>query len=101
MGTMTWPEVAHRLVQVGPGTDTADVRSGCCWHHRSLACCIGMVGRSRAMHADSVAPCPTRLQVQRTHRLCAARDLTEHDIVARIMRRENYLIGMLNKVGCV
>jgi hypothetical protein len=26
-----------------------------------------------------------------------ARDLTEHDIVARIMRKENYLIGMLNK----
>lgn len=25
------------------------------------------------------------------------RDLTEHDIVSRIMRKENYLIGMLNK----
>jgi autophagy-related protein 9 len=30
-----------------------------------------------------------------------ARDLTEHDIVARIMRKENYLIGMLNKVRLV
>lgn len=50
MGTITWPEVAHRLVQV-----------------------------------------------QRTHRLCVARDLTEHDIVSRVMRKENYLVGMLNK----
>ena len=38
------------------------------------------------------------MQVQRTHRLCVSRDLSEHDIVARVMRRENYLIGMLNKV---
>ena len=37
-------------------------------------------------------------QVQATHRLCVARDLSEHDIAARIMRRENYLVGMLNKV---
>lgn len=36
------------------------------------------------------------MQVQRTTRLCASRDLSEHDIVSRIMRRENYLIGMLN-----
>ncbi|KAL6780039.1 ATG9 [Auxenochlorella protothecoides x Auxenochlorella symbiontica] len=36
------------------------------------------------------------VQVQRTTRLCASRDLSEHDIVSRIMRRENYLIGMLN-----
>ncbi|KAI3424722.1 hypothetical protein D9Q98_008111 [Chlorella vulgaris] len=50
MGTVTWPEVAHRLVQV-----------------------------------------------QRRHRLCMARDLSEHDIVARVMRKENYLVGMLNK----
>jgi autophagy-related protein 9 len=27
-----------------------------------------------------------------------ARDLSEHDIVARVMRKENYLVGMLNKV---
>jgi autophagy-related protein 9 len=33
---------------------------------------------------------------QRSVRLCIARDLTEHDIVARTMRRENYLIAMLN-----
>lgn len=37
------------------------------------------------------------LQVQRTHRLCVARDLSEHDIISRVMRKENYLIGMLNK----
>lgn len=34
---------------------------------------------------------------QRSVRLCIARDLDEHDIVSRIMRRENYLIGMLNR----
>lgn len=34
--------------------------------------------------------------VQRTTRLCAARDLDELDIVGRIMRKENFLIGMLN-----
>lgn len=37
------------------------------------------------------------LQVQNTTRLCMVRDLTEHDVVSRIMRKENYLIGMLNK----
>lgn len=34
--------------------------------------------------------------VQGTTRLCAARDLDELDIVGRVMRKENYLIGMLN-----
>lgn len=37
------------------------------------------------------------MQVQNTTRLCIVRDLTEHDVVSRIMRKENYLIGMLNK----
>lgn len=34
---------------------------------------------------------------QSSTRLSIAKDLTEQDVVARIMRRENYLIGMLNK----
>ncbi|WIA21708.1 hypothetical protein OEZ85_000874 [Tetradesmus obliquus] len=34
--------------------------------------------------------------VQRSSRLCAARDLDELDVVGRIMRKDNYLIGMLN-----
>lgn len=29
--------------------------------------------------------------VQRHTRLCAVRDLDEHDIVSRIMRKDNYL----------
>ncbi|KAL0047089.1 hypothetical protein WJX82_006349 [Trebouxia sp. C0006] len=37
------------------------------------------------------------VNVQNTTRLCIVRDLTEHDVVSRIMRKENYLIGMLNK----
>ena len=32
-------------------------------------------------------------QVQQRVKLCVKRDLTEHDIVSRIMRKENYLIG--------
>lgn len=39
----------------------------------------------------------TTLQVQNTTRLSLVRDLTEHDVVSRIMRKENYLIGMLNR----
>ena len=35
--------------------------------------------------------------VQEHTRLCITRDLSAHDIVNRIMRKENYLIGMLNK----
>lgn len=34
---------------------------------------------------------------QKSHRLCIVKDLTAHDMVSRIMRKENYLIGMLNK----
>lgn len=37
------------------------------------------------------------LQAQKTTRLCIVRDLTEADVVARIMRKENYLIGLLNR----
>lgn len=36
-------------------------------------------------------------QVQKQTRLCITRDLTEKDVVSRIMRKENYLIGLLNK----
>ena len=46
------------------------------------------------------------VDVQKQTRLCIARDLSEVDVVARIMRKENYLIGLLNKVwhlrpGCL
>ncbi|EIE20298.1 APG9-domain-containing protein [Coccomyxa subellipsoidea C-169] len=37
------------------------------------------------------------VDVQKQTRLCITRDLTEKDVVSRIMRKENYLIGMLNK----
>lgn len=37
------------------------------------------------------------MRVQEHTRLCITRDLSAHDIVNRIMRKENYLIGMLNK----
>ncbi|KAF9612008.1 hypothetical protein IFM89_037291 [Coptis chinensis] len=37
------------------------------------------------------------VQVQRSQQLCVLKDLSTHDVVMRIMRKENYLIGMLNK----
>lgn len=33
------------------------------------------------------------MQVQERMKLCVKRDLSEHDIVSRIMRKDNYLIG--------
>ncbi|PPD99845.1 hypothetical protein GOBAR_DD03169 [Gossypium barbadense] len=36
-----------------------------------------------------------RLQI--SQQLCVVKDLSAHDVVMRLMRKENYLIGMLNK----
>ncbi|KAK7336854.1 hypothetical protein VNO77_17404 [Canavalia gladiata] len=35
--------------------------------------------------------------VQNSRQLCVVKDLSAHDIVMRLMRKENYLIGMLNR----
>ena len=35
--------------------------------------------------------------MQRSQKLCVVKDLSAHEIVMRIMRKENYLIGMINK----
>ncbi|CAN1136855.1 Autophagy-related protein 9 [Linum perenne] len=37
------------------------------------------------------------VQLQSSQQLCVVKDLSAHDIVMRLMRKENYLIGMLNK----
>ncbi|GAB4830516.1 autophagy protein atg9 [Ancistrocladus abbreviatus] len=37
------------------------------------------------------------VQVQNMQQLCVVKDLSAHDIVMRLMRKENYLIGMINK----
>ncbi|CAA6653869.1 unnamed protein product [Spirodela intermedia] len=37
------------------------------------------------------------VQVQKSQKLCVVKDLSAHEIVMRIMRKENYLIGMINK----
>jgi autophagy-related protein 9 len=37
------------------------------------------------------------VQLQRHRRLSIVRQLSAHDIVSRIMRKENYMIGLLNK----
>ena len=55
---------------------------------KSSSCCV---------FSDTLGHSVALLQVQNTTRLCMVRDLTEHDVVSRIMRKENYLIGMLNK----
>ncbi|KAJ6844662.1 autophagy-related protein 9 isoform X2 [Iris pallida] len=37
------------------------------------------------------------VQLQTSQQLCVVKDLSAHDMVMRIMRKENYLIGMINK----
>ncbi|GMH25770.1 hypothetical protein Nepgr_027613 [Nepenthes gracilis] len=37
------------------------------------------------------------VEVQNMQQLCVVKDLSAHDIVMRLMRKENYLIGMINK----
>lgn len=37
------------------------------------------------------------VQSQSSQQLCVVKDLSAHDVVMRLMRKENYLIGMLNK----
>ncbi|KAJ9564982.1 hypothetical protein OSB04_000948 [Centaurea solstitialis] len=37
------------------------------------------------------------VRIQDSQQLCVVKDLSAHDIVMRLMRKENYLIGMLNK----
>jgi len=57
---------------------------------------IGMSERS--LRAATWPEIAARLvAAQRSVRLCISKDLTEHDIVSRIMRKDNYLIGMLNE----
>ncbi|KDP26550.1 hypothetical protein JCGZ_17708 [Jatropha curcas] len=37
------------------------------------------------------------VHLQCSQQLCVVKDLSAHDVVMRLMRKENYLIGMLNK----
>ncbi|GLU03645.1 hypothetical protein SLE2022_208340 [Rubroshorea leprosula] len=37
------------------------------------------------------------VQLQSSQQLCVVKDLSAHDVVMRLMRKENYLIGMINK----
>ncbi|XP_028791968.1 autophagy-related protein 9 [Neltuma alba] len=37
------------------------------------------------------------VSIQSSQQLCLVKDLSAHDMVMRLMRKENYLIGMLNK----
>lgn len=37
------------------------------------------------------------VKLQSLQKLCIVKDLSAHDIVMRLMRKENYLIGMVNK----
>lgn len=37
------------------------------------------------------------VQLQSSEQLCVVKDLSAHDVIMRLMRKENYLIGMINK----
>jgi len=37
------------------------------------------------------------VRLQNSEQLCVVKKLSAHDIVMRLMRKENYLIGMINK----
>ncbi|KAL2934745.1 Autophagy-related protein 9 [Bienertia sinuspersici] len=37
------------------------------------------------------------VRVQSSQKLCVVKDLSAHEIIMRLMRKENYLIGMINK----
>lgn len=37
------------------------------------------------------------IQLQSSQPLCVVKDLSAHDVIMRIMRKENYLIAMINK----
>ncbi|XVF21605.1 hypothetical protein REPUB_Repub12eG0104400 [Reevesia pubescens] len=37
------------------------------------------------------------VRLQSSQQLCVVKDLSAHDVVMRLMRKENYLIGLLNK----
>lgn len=37
------------------------------------------------------------VQLQELQKLCVVKNLSIHDVVMRLMRKENYLIGILNK----
>lgn len=62
------------------------------WSH--CVCTLGCLLQVRMMTWSELLH--RLVLVQGTTRLCAVRDLDELDIVGRIMRKENYLIGMLN-----
>lgn len=82
-----WAFAAAHLVQEVRGL--AEVR-------HFFAAHLGL--SERAVRAATWPEVAARLvAAQRNVRLCISRDLTEHDIVSRIMRRDNFLIGMLNK----
>lgn len=37
------------------------------------------------------------VEMQHHQRLCIVKELSAHDIVSRVMRKDNYMIGLLNK----
>ncbi|GJT22028.1 common plant regulatory factor 1-like protein isoform X1 [Tanacetum coccineum] len=41
------------------------------------------------------------VKFQESQQLCVVKDLSAHDIIMRMMRKENYMIGMLNKGVCL
>ncbi|KAK3250079.1 autophagy protein atg9 [Cymbomonas tetramitiformis] len=61
-------------------------------------CCVKLGLSHREIQTMEWSELVSRLvMAQSTMRLCVVKELTALDVVSRIMRKENYLIGMLNK----
>ncbi len=98
VGLMTWAEMLHKLVVLQRHTRLCVARCGAraqqrhagkdyvplpVWH------CHPKLGLSSFLSPSSPCPYPTLMRPP-------PRDLNEHDIVSRIMRKDNYLIALVN-----
>jgi autophagy-related protein 9 len=55
----------------------------------------------QAMSWDDVVQRLIQLHENKIFRVAVKEKLSEHDIVARILRKENYLVALINKVEIV
>ncbi|XP_052169876.1 LOW QUALITY PROTEIN: autophagy-related protein 9 [Diospyros lotus] len=69
--------------------DTLKIRE---FYHNSLCVTDNEI---QTMPWASILDKVVKLQI--SQQLCVVKDLSAHDVVMRLMRKENYLIGMLNK----
>lgn len=70
-----------------------------------IRCCREKLGINlqslQALSWNEVVLRLIRLHEHKIHRVAIKDRLTEHDVVCRIMRKENYMVALINKVsGC-